>query len=91
MQDKKEIPTPSKSFTGTARAVDKALLKKREAVFTRFPLLFAVLGSFGLVATFYGFERVMDQIGLSENPWILLAIGLATLVFTGSLYRKLGS
>jgi len=71
--------------------VDRVISEKRKAVFQRFPLLFTLLGTFGLVATFYGFERVMDQTGLSENPVILLGIGIVILIFTGTLYRRLGN
>lgn len=66
-------------------------IKNRKAVFGRFPLLFTLLGSFGLVATFYGFEGVMDQLGLSETPIILLFIGILILSLTGTLYKKLES
>jgi LPXTG-motif cell wall-anchored protein len=31
----------------------------------------------------------MDKTGLSENPVILLTIGIIVLTFTGTLYRKL--
>ncbi|HZX50292.1 MAG TPA: hypothetical protein VFE94_04100 [Candidatus Paceibacterota bacterium] len=74
----------------TAHLVEKLVQEKRKAAFNRWPLLFTLLGAFGLVATFYGFEGVMDQTGLSENPWILLALGIGVLIFTGSLYKKLG-
>jgi uncharacterized integral membrane protein len=73
------------------KIVDRMLEEKRKAVFQRFPLLFTLLGTFGLVATFHGFERVMDQIGLSNQPFVLLGVGLALLIFTGTLYKKLGS
>lgn len=57
----------------------------------RFPLLFTLLGAFGLVATFYGFEGLIDQFEvLSNNPIILLIIGVLTLGLTGTLYKKLG-
>lgn len=77
----------------TVHKLDKvlSLQQKREAAFNRWPLLFTLLGAFGLVATFYGFEGVMDQTGLSENPVILLGIGIVVLIFTGTLYKKLGN
>jgi hypothetical protein len=74
----------------TAHAVERVFAEKKQAVFQRFPLLFTLLGAFGLVATFYGFEGVMDKTGLSDNPWILLALGIIILIFTGTLYRRLG-
>jgi len=66
------------------------LRKHRHAATRRFPLAFTLLGAFGLVATFYGFEHVIDQIPfLVENPAILLAVGVGTLIGTGTLYKKL--
>lgn len=86
------VPTPSKTVVETAHMVDQVLKirERRAAAFNRWPLLFTLLGAFGLVATFYGFEKVIDQTGLSESPWILLAVGISVLVFTGTLYKKLG-
>lgn len=64
--------------------------ERRRAVFERFPLVFTLLGSFGLVATFYGFEGIINRVDLlAENPYILLGTGLLTLVLTGTLYKKL--
>jgi len=65
--------------------------KTRDGVFERFPLLFTLLGTFGLVATFYGFEGIIDNIDLLANqPLILLGVGIATLILSGTLYKKLG-
>lgn len=67
------------------------LEQTRQGVFSRFPLLFTLLGTFGLVATFYGFEGIIDRIDLlSNNPIILLATGLLILILSGTLYKKLG-
>jgi len=72
---------------------DQAILKKiddsRHAIFSKYPLPFTLLGALGLAATFYGFEGLLDLIGLSNNPIILLLVGLGTLTFTGTLYKKL--
>lgn len=62
----------------------------RDSAFSRFPAAFVLLSSFGLVATFYGFEKVIDQVDwLVENPHFLLALGILTLLLTGTLYKKL--
>jgi len=62
----------------------------RDSTFTRFPIIFSLLTTFGLVATLYGFEKVIDNISfLSNHPEILLIVGLATLAGTGTLYKKL--
>ena len=71
------------------KAVEKAK-EKRESLATRFPLIFASLITFGLVSTYYGFEKLIDRVEFfTNNPWILLATGISTLVATGAVYRKL--
>lgn len=72
------------------KALVKSVGKRRKSVFERFPLVFTMLSSFGLVATFYGFERLIDKVDLfANNPWILLGTGVLTLALTGTLYKKL--
>ena len=67
------------------------LQKEREVAFKRFPFLFTLLGSFGLVATFYGFEGLIDQVPFfNNNPVLILITGLIILLLTGGLYKKLG-
>lgn len=62
----------------------------KQTAFHKFPLLFVLLSSFGLVATFYGFEKVIDSVPiLQNNPIWILAVGLLALWITGSLYKKL--
>lgn len=71
------------SFSGRAKQL-------RDSAFSRFPAVFVLLSSFGLVATFYGFEKVIDQVDwLVENPHLLLLLGILTLLLTGTLYKKL--
>jgi hypothetical protein len=71
-------------------AIVQKIGEKREKAFEKYPLVFTLLGTFGLVATFYGFERVIDRIDVfKDNPYILLGTGIITLVVTGSLYKKL--
>lgn len=78
-------------ITDKEKAVAQKISQKKQNVVDRFPLLFTLLGTFGLVATFYGFERLIDKVDLfSNNPYILLGAGIGTLVFTGKLYQKLG-
>lgn len=72
------------------RAIKERLGRERQRVFERFPLLFTLLGSFGLVATFYGFEGVIDKIDVfRDNPYLLLGTGIIVLIITGSLYKRL--
>lgn len=86
----KSLREREEALIAKEKAIAERLSKDREAAFERFPLLFTLLGSFGLVATFYGFERMIDQIDVfADNPLILLATGLVILVGTGTLYKKL--
>lgn len=67
-----------------------AAIKLRDRVGIKFPWAFALAGGFGVVATFYGFEKLIDEVQLFvNNPWILLLTGLITLAITGSFYNKL--
>lgn len=80
----------AKTWIDKEKKLVKKVDQRRQAVFERFPLVFTMLGAFGLVATFYGFERLIDRIDvLSENPWILLGTGITVLTVTGTLYKKL--
>jgi hypothetical protein len=82
-----EVPHKIK---GVPEPVMNKFVKKRESVFSRFPLLFTLLGTFGVVSTLYGFEHALDKIKVFvNNPLIPLGVGLATLILTGTLYKKL--
>lgn len=77
-------------LTETERKIVRKLIYERQKASDKHPLIFTLLASFGLVATFYGFERVIDRIDLFvNNPYILLGFGISTLVVTGTLYSKL--
>lgn len=53
------------------------------------PLFAPLLASFGLVSTFYGFEKILDKTILVQQPVLLLAVGIFALLLTGAFYRKL--
>ena len=62
----------------------------RKAALERFPLVFGLLATVGVIATFSGLSRLMTQIDwLNRNPWILLLFGLLMLILSGTLYKKL--
>jgi len=63
----------------------------QKSVFKRFPILFTLLVTFGVAATFLGFEHMLLDVSfLNERPWLMLSIGLGILAVTGTLYKKLG-
>ena len=82
-----------KGLTPLAKIEEKlaeTVRQRRDGIATRYPLTFALIGTFGLVSTFYGFEKIIDRIDLfTNNPWILLVTGITTLTLTGLALRKL--
>jgi hypothetical protein len=63
----------------------------RKSIFKRFPVTFTLVVTFGFTATLTGIELMMLKYDfLRENPWVLLVLGVGTLIVTGTLYKKLG-
>lgn len=84
------MDTKKHSFRDEEQRISAEFGKKRKTFQQKYPLVFALGGTFGLVSTFYGFEKLIDRVDLfSEQPWILLITGILTLAITGSLYNKL--
>ena len=88
-------PTEQSQSEHTEREVKR--LRERiaglqESAFERFPLVFTMLGTFGLVAPLYGFEGVLDNVSFfADNPVAMLITGVVVLIVTGSLYRQLNN
>ena len=79
----KKLEAMGGKFSGSAR-------RWRTSFSLRHPIAFVLLSTFGLVATFYGFEKIIDKIDpINNNPWIVLALGLFILSITGNLLKKL--
>lgn len=79
----KEFESMGGSFKGRFENI-------RDNAFARYPIVFVLLTSFGLVATFYGFEKVIESISFfSEHPMYILITGIFTLGLSGTLYKKL--
>lgn len=77
-------------FENTAKELDSYVAPVRISVFRRFPILFTLMTTFGVAATFLAFEKILSQYELlNRYPWLILLIGLGTLAFTGTLYKKL--
>ncbi len=75
---------------GTVHATDKFIRPYRNKVLHRFPITFTLLVTSGVTMTFFGFERIISGIPwLFDRPIIILIIGIAILVLTGTLYKKL--
>ena len=77
-------------FTDAEERIIKKLAEERVNAETKFPLIFGLLVTFGFVSTLYGFEKLIDRVELfGDRPWILLGVGIATLLLTGAAYKKL--
>mgnify|MGYP006306900649 CR=1 FL=1 len=71
-------------------AVHEVFKRHRRTAFERHPFLFSTLGLFGLVATWQGFDDIVERIQFFDTyPSVLLGAGLIILLFTGRLYRHL--
>jgi uncharacterized integral membrane protein len=74
----------------TTAGVDSYIAPVRTNILKRFPVMFSLLTTFGLSTTFYGFEKLVDTIAvLSNNPILMLILGMGILALTGTLYKKL--
>jgi len=70
---------------------DTSIEPLRRSTFKRFPILFILLTTFGVSVTFFAFERLIAKFPyIYDRPWLILAIGLSSLILTGTLYKKLG-
>lgn len=77
-------------FTHAEERLLAKLEQRRGKVEERFPLVVALLATFGFVSTLYGFEKVIDKVPFfSNHPWTLLVMGISVLALTGAIYKKL--
>lgn len=78
------------SFTEAEIRFIKKLDEQRVKAENKFPLVTALMATFGFVSLLYGFEKIIDSVNLlSDNPAILLVLGLVILAVTGTVYKKL--
>lgn len=67
------------------------LREERRRTKEKFPLFYGLLATFGAVAVFSGFSKIIEKYDLlSENPIILIVVGVIVLLASGAAYKKLG-
>lgn len=89
-EQRQKVDLEIKKLENMGGGLSKRMVGIRDSAFTKYPLIFVLLSSFGLVATFYGFEKVIDNTPFFvENPNMILATGIVVLVITGTLFKKL--
>lgn len=69
-----------------------ALFKsERKRAKEKFPLVYALIATFGAVCVLAGLNKFVEKIDLfKNNPIILIIFGLLLLLVTGATYKKLG-
>lgn len=84
------LHTVEGAMTKATTEVDTYLQPLRQSVLVRFPILFSLLTTFGVVVTFLGLEKIVSAIPvLDQNPILMLILGVSILALTGTLYKKL--
>ncbi len=62
----------------------------RETFAKRYPGLFSMLATFGVAATFLGFEQLLLAFDVLERyPLLIFMLGIGILALTGTLYKKM--
>jgi len=85
-----QTPDQIKKLEKVSEELKQRAKQLQQATEVKFPFLFVGLSTFGLVSTFYGFEKVIDSVPFfQENPEMVLVVGVVTLITTGGLYKKL--
>ena len=89
-EQKLKVESELRKLEAMGGSVTERAKDLRDSTFTRFPIILVFFSTFGLVATLYGFEKVIDQIPFfEEHPFMVLVAGVLTLAGTGALYNKL--
>lgn len=61
-----------------------------QSAFKRYPITFALVALFGVVAVSEGIKSILEEIPmLQDSPVYMLLLGLLILVTLGLVYRKL--
>lgn len=92
MSEKQTIPRKStmESLALQEERILTILREERKRTREKFPLAYALVGTFGLLCTVGGLNKIIDGIDfLNTNPIILVVFGLAILLITGAAYKKL--
>lgn len=69
--------------------LNNIMAERAGSALQRYPLTFALLVLFGVVAVSEGVKGILETFNFAHSPWILLCVGLLILVITGQLYKKL--
>ena len=90
-----DINTAVKTVEKTVEQIEieseKVIKPIQRTLFRRFPVTAVLLVAFGVSATSTAGQLLFTKVDyFVEKPFVLLLIGLATLIFLGKLHQKLG-
>ncbi len=72
------------------KKIDTLVSPTRSTFAKRYPTLFSLLATLGVIMTFLGIEQLLLTADILErHPMLILALGIAILALTGTLYKKL--
>lgn len=75
-------------FTKNEEKIIEKIADQRIKARKKFPFVEASIAVLGLQATFYGFQKMMDQVPLfAQHPWIIFAGGIIFLIVSGTVYK----
>ena len=87
--EKNELDVLKKLEDLTAR-MNQLFAEKGKNVFSRYPLIFALLIVFGVTMVTQGIKDMLLKISLFQNnPFVMFVMGIIVLIITGTLYKKL--
>lgn len=79
-----------KKVRSLEKDLEKTVVEYQKDALQKYPFIFLGLSTFGGVAVFYGFEKIIDSTPyLADKPLMILVAGFVILILTGALYRKL--
>ncbi|MEK7134216.1 MAG: hypothetical protein AAB805_02090 [Patescibacteria group bacterium] len=81
---------PLQQVEEVTRGINNYMQRRGRSVFGRYPLLFSLLATFGVVLVLHGFDRLVENIPfLNDRPVLLLLAGIIILSLTGTLYKRI--
>jgi hypothetical protein len=87
---KQALDTVDTTVVSTAGRLNHLVDPARTTFAKRYPTLFSLLATLGVVMTFLGVEQVLLASSILERyPVLILACGIGILALTGTLYKKL--
>jgi len=88
--DEKHKESLLKKVRSLEKDLEKTVIEYQKDALQKYPFLFLGLSTFGGVAVFYGFEKIIEQsVYFSEHPIMVMMTGFVILIITGALYRRL--